>query len=210
MKNQNLRLKQQKKAQIEMELNDKFWDNRYINNETGWDLGKPSPPIKNYIDQLTNKELRILIPGCGNAYEAEYLFDKGFKNVFLIDLSATALSQFENRVPTFPKNHLICDDFFNHKEVYDIMIEQTFFCAINPNLRFEYAKHTSSILKPNGKLIGLLFDAPLNKEHPPFGGNKEEYLTYFTPYFSINVMETAKNSIEPRVGRELFINLSKK
>jgi hypothetical protein len=46
-------------------------------NETGWDLGQVSPPLKAYIDQLTDKNLRILIPGCGNSYEAEYLLEKG-------------------------------------------------------------------------------------------------------------------------------------
>ena len=36
-------------------LDKDFWENRYNNNTAGWDLGAPSPPIKCYIDQLTNK-----------------------------------------------------------------------------------------------------------------------------------------------------------
>ena len=193
-----------------MNLDDNFWDRKYKNKDTGWDLGEISPPIKAYIDQLQNKELKILIPGCGNAYEAEYLFKNGFKNVFLIDLSLTALSHFKKRVPEFPKEQLICADFFTHQVTYDIMIEQTFFCAINPSLRPNYAKHAAELLKPKGKIVGLLFDAPLYKEHPPFGGCKNEYLEYFTPYFNIKNMDDAHNSIKPRAGRELFINLTKK
>ena len=61
-----------------MKLNENFWNNKYINNETGWDLKAPSTPLKEYIDQLENKNIRILIPGCGNAYEAEYLLKQGF------------------------------------------------------------------------------------------------------------------------------------
>ena len=38
------------------------------------------------------------------------------------------------------------------------MIEQTFFCAINPELRTKYAQQSSNILNPKGKLIGLLFN----------------------------------------------------
>lgn len=192
------------------ELTSDFWINRYKENDTGWDIGHVSTPIKDYIDQLTNKNLRILIPGCGNAYEAEYLFNNGFKKVFVIDFSPIALANFKKRLPAIPDNQLICDDFFNHKEKYDLIIEQTFFCAISPNLRSKYAKHVSELLNKNGKLIGLLFNNPLNDDKPPFGGSKEEYLNYFTPYFNIKFMDAAYNSIPPRKNKELFINLSKK
>ena len=52
-----------------------FWDSRWENAETGWDLGGVSAQLKAYIDQLESKKLSILIPGCGNAYEAEYLWE---------------------------------------------------------------------------------------------------------------------------------------
>jgi SAM-dependent methyltransferase len=187
-----------------------FWNNRYKENSTGWDLGQVSPPIKEYFDQVTDKNLKIIIPGCGNAHEAEYLHKKGFKNVFLVDIAPLALENFSKRVPDFPKDHLINADFFKHYGQYDIMVEQTFFCAINPTLRKDYAEHAAKILKPGGKLIGLLFDDELTANHPPYGGCKEEYLTYFKPYFEIKTMETAYNSIKPRANRELFINLVKK
>ena len=51
-------------------LNADFWNNKYLNHTTGWDLGAVSPPLKAYIDSLDNKDLAILIPGAGNAYEA--------------------------------------------------------------------------------------------------------------------------------------------
>ena len=193
-----------------MKFDKTFWNNRYTNNDIGWDIGKVSTPIKEYIDQLKNKELKILIPGCGNAYEAEYLVQSGFKNVFLIDLSPIALRSFSERVPDFPKNQLICTDFFKHNEQYDIIIEQTFFCALHPSLRLNYVIHTSKLLKPNGKIIGLLFDAALNSDQPPFGGSRQEYINYFKPYFNLNVIEVSYNSIAPRAGRELFINFKKK
>jgi thiopurine S-methyltransferase len=192
------------------ELTSDFWKEKYETNETGWDIGHISTPLKEYIDQLENKDLKILIPGCGNAYEAEYIFKKGFKNVFVIDFSPIALKNFKDRTPDFPEEQLICDDFFNHKGKYDLIIEQTFFCAITPNLRSKYAKKMFELLNENGKLVGLLFDDKLNDDKPPFGGNKEEYLDYFKPYFIINKMESAYNSISPRMTKELFINLSKK
>jgi SAM-dependent methyltransferase len=193
-----------------MNLDKTFWNNRYLENDIGWDIGVISEPIKGYFDQLEDKSIKIIIPGCGNAHEAEYIFNKGFTNVFLIDLSPIALSKFSERIPKFPKEQLVCGDFFNHLDKYDLIVEQTFFCAINPKLRDKYAHHCSQILKPKGKIIGLLFNVPLNTDKPPFGGNKAEYVNYFEPYFNIHIMDTAYNSIEPRKGRELFINLTKK
>ncbi|MCB0400722.1 MAG: methyltransferase domain-containing protein [Flavobacteriales bacterium] len=191
-------------------LSQTYWNERYLKHDTGWDLGEISRPLKEYFDQLTNRKLRILIPGCGNAYEAEYLFKLGFEHVYLIDLSQEALNAFQTRNPEFPKDQLICGNFFQHHEKYDLMVEQTFFCAIDPKLRADYVKHASTLLNPGGKLIGLLFDDPLNTEHPPFGGSKTEYEELFEPYFELNTLEKAYNSIGPRQNRELFIKLINK
>jgi len=58
--------------------------------------------------------------------------------------------------------------------------------------------------------VGLLFNVPLYKDHPPFGGSKEEYLSTFSPYFNIEIMTTSYNSVQSRVGKELFVKLIKK
>lgn len=186
------------------------WENRYIENSTGWDIGHISTPIKEYIDQLSNKELKILIPGCGNAYEAEYLWNNGFKNTFLLDIAPSPLRNFLEKVNDFPKEQLIHADFFEHKGQYDIIIEQTFFCAIEPEMRQAYADQVAKLLKPSGKLVGLLWSVDLNDDHPPYGGSKEEYLTYFEKNFNIRILEDAHNSIPPRAGREHFILLENK
>jgi len=72
-----------------------FWSSKYQEGQTGWDMGEVSPPIKNYIDQLTNKNLSILIPGAGNAYEAAYLFEQGFTDVTVLDLAKEPLDNFK-------------------------------------------------------------------------------------------------------------------
>ncbi|WP_233884682.1 methyltransferase domain-containing protein [Tenacibaculum piscium] len=192
-----------------MNLSENFWEKKYLNNKIGWDLRQISPPLRKYFDQLENKELKILIPGGGNSYEAEYLFNKGFKNVFVVDLSKTALENIKKRVPSFPKEQLILGDFFDLNITFDLVIEQTFFCALNPNLRLNYAKKMNDLLTEKGKLVGLLFDAILNDNHPPFGGNKKEYITYFKPYFRFNVLEKCYNSYHNRQAMELFMIFQK-
>ncbi|MBF45694.1 MAG: SAM-dependent methyltransferase [Flavobacteriales bacterium] len=190
-------------------LDKEFWNNLYETAQTGWDIGFPSTPLKTFIDNIENKDKSILIPGCGRAYEAEYLHLKGFKKVTIIDLSPLALDAFSKRLPSFPKSQLIEGDFFEHQGQYDLILEQTFFCAIEHNLRKDYVKHTSDLLNKNGKVVGLLFAEEFGKDHPPFGGTKEEYLELFSSHYNIEHMDIASNSIEARKGRELFISLKK-
>ena len=195
---------------MQQDFNADYWQNRYTQNNTGWDTGGITPPLKNYFDQLENKSLRILIPGCGNAYEAEYLYRNGFKNVYLVDIAEAPLQNFASRVPDFPKDQLLLQDFFKLEGKYDLIVEQTFFCALDPALRPAYAKKMASLLAPGGKLAGLLFDTVFEKAGPPFGGNREEYRSYFAPYFDFKHFERAYNSIPPRQGSELFMVLEAK
>ncbi len=184
-----------------------FWNHKYLSGETGWDIGYVSTPLKEYIDQLTDKNIKILIPGGGNSYEAEYLLKKGFNNVFVVDLSSIPLKNLSIRVPLFPKENLLHLDFFDLKETFDLILEQTFFCAIEPSLREKYISKMSQLLNPKGKLVGLLFKIPLHNDTPPFGGNKEEYLSLFKEKLEIILMETTYNSIPERAGTELFFIL---
>ena len=192
------------------QLDTDFWEHRYMSKTTGWDLGEISTPIKTYVDQLTDKDISILIPGAGNAHEAQYLHQQGFKHVYVNDITTSALENLKNRVPSFPKEQLLHANFFDLNQTFDLIIEQTFFCAIHPALRPDYAKQAHRLLKKQGKLVGLLFSVPLNDNHPPFGGHQEEYQNYFEPYFNIKTMAPCYNSVESRKGRELFIQLLKK
>lgn len=193
-----------------MFLTSTYWNNRYKDNKFGWDTGEITTPLKEYIDQLSNKELKILIPGAGNSYEAEYLFNHGFKQVHVLDFAEEPLKNIKKRCPDFPPEQLITDDFFNHKGRYDLIIEQTFFCAIDPTLRSNYAEHMHELLNENGRLVGILFNTQFENPGPPFSGTKEEYEAYFKPYFEFKTFESCYNSIQPRAGRELFIHLIKK
>lgn len=185
-----------------------YWTKRYQEERTGWNIGYPSTPLKEYIDQLTDKNISILIPGAGNAYEAEYLWQQGFQNVHVMDISEFPLKQFQERNPNFPKEQLLLEDFFQHKTQYDLIFEQTFFCSFVPtdDNRNAYAKHIAKLLKPIGKLVGVWFDIPLtgDLEKRPFGGDRNLYLSYLEPFFETITYERCYNSIPPRIGNELF------
>lgn len=188
-----------------------FWKEKYLKQATGWDVGCISLPLKTYFDQLKSKDLRILIPAAGNAYEAEYLYQNGFLNIDILDFVEEPLHSLKSRIPGIPDNQLLLKDFFSHEGQYDLIVEQTFFCALDRSKRTEYVKKCHSLLKPNGKLIGLLFASEFPaSDTPPFGGTMESYKQLFAPYFQIKEMESCYNSIPARSGNEIFINLIKR
>lgn len=193
----------------EKDLGQQFWDNQYQSKSTGWDLGAVSPPLKAYIDQLQNKNLRILIPGCGNTYEAEYLLQQGFTNVTLIDIAPTLVNKLKEKFKDNTNINILLGDFFDHQGEYDLILEQTFFCALNPSLRTAYRDKMLTLLAPGGKLAGLLFNKVFDKEGPPFGGSKQEYEQLFKTSFRFITCEPCYNSVAPRVGGELFVILQK-
>jgi SAM-dependent methyltransferase len=189
-------------------LSKDYWNNRYEAEETGWDLKTISSPLKAYIDQLTDKNLRILIPGCGSGYEAEYLLKQGFQDVTVIDFAPLVVEKMQSYMAEYQNIKIICADFFTHSSKYDLILEQTFFCALAPLLRPKYVQKMCELLNKNGKLVGLLFGVQF-PNNPPFGGSREEYLDLFSNTFKINLLEPCNNSVKPREGNELFFNFSK-
>jgi SAM-dependent methyltransferase len=192
-----------------IELDKDYWQTRWEKGQTGWDIGYASTPLVNYFDQLENKDQKILIPGAGNAYEGEYLHKNGFHNTYILDIAPGAINSLKARFPQVPNDRIIQGDFFDLQDEFDLIVEQTFFCALDPALRKAYVSKMLQLLKPGGILMGVLFHDELFKDHPPFGGYKEDYLPLFEKKFEILNFDIARDSIKPRQGRELFIELKK-
>lgn len=190
-------------------LDEQFWSSKYSNQSTGWDVGEATMPLKQYLDQLSSKDLKILIPGAGNAYEAAYAHQQGFSKVHILDISEWPLKQFSQKFPDFPTEHLHHQNFFDHEGQYDLVLEQTFFCALNPSLRSAYVDKMLELLVPGGKLVGVLFDRHFEQDGPPFGGDQKEYRAHFEDKFKILKLERCYNSISPRQGSEAFIMMQK-
>lgn len=188
-------------------MNASYWSERYQSKKTEWDLGEVSSPLVEIFKRI-KKNAKILIPGCGNAYEAEFLFNIGYKNVHLIDVAKEPLEAFKKRNESFPHDQIILGDFFDHSGLYDFIIEQTFFCAIQPALRTKYVRKTHQLLKPQGELLGVLFDRDF-EGGPPFGGRKEDYKTLFSKVFEEVEIQKSLHSIQPRLGAEVTIRCVK-
>lgn len=191
------------------------WEQRWQAGQTGWDLGEASPPLTDYADQISvdQRDLRVLIPGCGNGYEALHLLKNGFSQITMLDIAPTAIDHIRQRLDKmFPawneRLELVCADFFNFSEKFDLVLEQTFFCALEPSLRPDYTHKMHDLLEPGGKLAGVLFNREF-EGGPPFGGSDLEYRRLFEPHFEIKTMAPCYNSIAPRAGSEVFFILKK-
>jgi len=184
-----------------------YWEKRYQQQKTGWDIGKPSTPLATFIDGIENKDDSILIPGCGNSYEAEYIVQQGFTNLTVIDIAPSPVERLKEKIDG--KARVLLEDFFQHKGSYDFILEQTFFCALDPLLRPAYVKKMSELLKNKGKLVGVLFNKQF-ETNPPFGGSKKKYEELFSKHLQLLKMEECYNSIAPREGTELFFIATKK
>ena len=189
-------------------MNKAYWSSRYKKQQTGWDIGEASGPLIHLFQKIENKNLKILIPGCGHAYEANYLYHKGFLNIFIMDIALEPLNEFRLQNKTFPEQHILHEDFFRHQGQYDLIVEQTFFCAISPELRQNYVEKCFELLKDGGRLMGVLFDREF-EGGPPFGGNKNEYLRLFKTHFEEVLIQNCYHSIKPRAGSEIIITCDK-
>ena len=189
-------------------IDQNYWNQQYASNTTGWDLGEVAPAIKRYIDQLPSKTISILIPGCGNAHEAAYLMDQGFTNVTVIDIAPLLVEKLQEKFEGNDRIKIVPGDFFDHQGQYDLIIEQTFFCALPPFMRQRYANKMYRLLNNNGILSGLLFDREF-EDGPPFGGSRAEYENLFKAAFTFNRVEPCQESVDKRAGNELFIELQK-
>jgi methyl halide transferase len=191
-----------------MELNANYWDLRYQNNKTPWDIGYANPILLEMLCQYDLEGKKILIPGAGNAYEAIWLVENTKAIVTVIDISETVINKLKKAYSSKGIN-LICGDFFDYHGSYDFILEQTFFCALPREMRKVYVEHIFELLKPGGILLGLLFIVEFEKEEPPFGGSISEYLSVFGKFFkNLEIIATDK-SIKPRVGKEATLKASK-
>ena len=194
-------------------LDKNYWKSRWQEGETGWDSGEATTPIRSFVDYLVeknaDKKVRILIPGAGSGHEVVYFYQQGFHNITVCDWADEAIVKLKIKLPELADNQMIVGDFFDLKGTFDFIIEQTFFCAIDPSLRPKYAKKCFELLDTEGSICGVLFNQNFKFQGPPYGGTAAEYRSYFEPYFDILYMDACKNSIKRRENTELWIRFKK-
>ena len=190
-----------------------FWEDIYLENDTGWDLKGVTP----FFDSISNELIqgKVCILGCGRGYDAIMFAKKGF-DVTAVDFAPTPISELNKlAIQKSVTINTIKDDIFSLVEkfpdTFDYVIEQTCFCAIHPNRRKEYEILVRTILKLGGKLVGLWFPLDKSQEEggPPFGTTIDEVKSIFNSGWKIEKENFPSQSVEPRKGREKLIIFKK-
>ena len=190
-----------------------FWEDIYLADDAGWDLGGVTPIFKFIGESISPGKLCIL--GCGRGYDAIMFAQKGF-DVTAVDFAPSAIQavhELANEAGVFVKT--VETDIFSLRtdfaNTFEYIIEQTCFCAINPNRRKDYEKLVRQILEPAGKLIGLWFplDKSVTDDGPPWGTTTDEVKALFINGWTVEREEFPNLSIEPRRNREKLIIFQK-
>ena len=191
----------------------RFWDEKYLSKNTGWDLGGTTPIFKKISKVIPVGKICIL--GCGKGYDAVMFAEQGFK-VTAVDFSREAIKSLVRLKNKSSENlKILQENIFNLDkeffEYFDYVIEQTCFCAIHPTQRLDYVSIVKNITKRNGKLIGLWFplDKKISEGGPPYGTSVEEVKSYFSKHFQVEEEEFSKLSVSPRINREKLIIFKK-
>lgn len=191
-----------------------FWEGHYRRGDTGWDLGQAAPPLVAWLagPEAPPAGRRVAVLGCGYGHDA-LLFARAGHVVTGFDFSATALAAARERAQAdgVAARFEEADVFTlpaRFAGSFDLVVEHTCFCAIDPARREAYVAVVRDILAPGGELVGLFY-AHGRPGGPPFSTSRDEVDRLFRPHFAIRCLEPATNSDARRDGQELFAVLRK-
>jgi SAM-dependent methyltransferase len=181
------------------------WQRHYEENDLGWDLGQVAPPFVKLWQEEKLPLGKVLVPGCGRGHEVVFLAENGF-DVTAIDFSSGAVTYLKNALKKRNlEGRILHQDFFSldesHEGVYDLVLEQTFFCAISPKQRRDYVLNVSRILKPGGILVGLFYHTD-EQGGPPYNTTREDIEMHFSKKFEIQELDKTSLSAEQRKDKE--------
>jgi len=177
-----------------------FWETRYRDHIMPWDAGAVPRSLPAFLPRLRTGT-RILIPGCGSAYEANFLAENGM-DVLAIDFSPAAVAAARKQVPRFPQAVREADFFeFDFGMPYEVVYERAFLCALPPKMWPAYATRMAKLIASDGLLAGFFFfdDAPRG---PPFGINEQALLDLLSPAFVLEARHAVTDSIAVFQGKE--------
>ncbi len=195
--------------------NSQYWENRYQEGTTGWDIGQAAPPFVSLLDSAAApKPGKMAVLGSGSGYDALLFAARGFE-VIGFDFAPSAITQSVAlraiaSATELAQNSSISAQFLQRNifdlpaefpHYFDYVLEHTCFCAIAPGDRQPYVQLVKSLLKPDGELVAL-FWAHNQLGGPPFGTTTTEIRQYFEPDFRINSLTLANNSVPQRQGQE--------
>jgi len=178
-----------------------FWDLRYTARFAPWDAGKVPAQLRAFA-RAEQVSRRVLVPGCGSAWDVRYLAESGW-DVLGIDFSHAALAAAQAVLGAHGDRVRHADFFAPIAEApFDVVYERAFLCALPRRLWSDWARRVAELVRPGGELAGFFyFDA--GERGPPFPLHSQAELeALLAPSFELLVDEAVADSIPVFAGKE--------
>ncbi|XP_043716331.1 thiocyanate methyltransferase 1-like isoform X1 [Telopea speciosissima] len=183
------------------------WNKCWEQGVTPWDLGQPTPMIMHLLLKDMLPKGRILVPGCGSGYDVVAISGP-HRFVVGLDISDIALKRAKEISSSSPNANYVSflkEDFFSWHptELFDLIFDYTFFCAIEPYMRLAWARQVRDLLKPDGELITLMFPISDHVGGPPFNVSIADYeeLLYPMGFKALSIVDN-ELAVDRRKGKE--------
>ena len=184
------------------------WESRYQAGDTPWDKGRAHPAL---VQWLSENRLAgsILVPGSGPGHDVRVLAANPQAKVIGLDLAPSAKGIAEEFPKTGNETFITADFLYGSafaEGSFDAVFEHTCFCAIPPDRRPDYARATSTALKPGGLFLAIFYRNPSDRGEPgpPFGCTMDEVDALFGKGFLLLEERTSIPTFEGREGREVL------
>lgn len=185
------------------------WNGRYEEGKTGWDLGGAPPVLLRTIPRFTTRPgaddrtapLRVLVPGCGRGHDAVAWARAGAVTTG-IDFAPLAIEAARAVAESagVAVNYVQADVFSLPPTLhgaFDLVWEQTCFCAIPREMRRAYAASMTTALAPGGVLLGLFWNHG-REGGPPFDVALEHVREAFDGLMVVDEVSEVHDSVEAR------------
>jgi SAM-dependent methyltransferase len=186
-----------------------FWEDLYARGGDGWEMGRPAPPLVDFIETTPPPRGRVAVPGCGRGHDARFLARHGY-DVTGFDFSpaavaaASKLARAEALAVRFEQR-----DVFglpaDSMHAFDGVWEYTCYCAIDPRRRDAYVETLARILRPGGWLLACFFPLRTVAAGPPFPVARAEITRRLARHFRVARAFAPIRSARGRQGREWVV-----
>lgn len=190
-----------------------FWNSNYETGSIPWDLDGPTPIFRRLVHSGILVPGRAIVLGAGFGHDARMLARHGFQ-VTAVDFASNAVQSMRQLDdPRFPVTILRADLFAlpaSFSGAFDLVLDYTCFCAIDPGRRGEYADVVTRLLPAGGQFVMLAFPIVRRGDGPPFVVQPEAIMATFTARgFHLELREKPGDSVPSRQGVEELLILRK-
>lgn len=184
------------------------WEARYERGDIPWDLGLAPPCLEDLLLRLGPTPLRVLVPGAGYGHDALAWAQAGHL-VTAIDIAPSAVARLralagDAGLTVEAREIDLFDLPAEMQDAFDIVWEQTCFCAIPPAQRAAYVRAMAGALRADGVLHGLFWNHGM-AEGPPWNISEAEVRSVFTQAFSLDGLVAVETSAGGRKNEFLAV-----